>query len=389
MGEGTNGASRASSEASAAPASGAPTTSDAKAHEVREAALRAPAEPASERPSQRPHRIGAEPTWTRISPNDVSELFPVTDLLMAAAWSDGSLDLVEREKVRELLGELAGKPLPLSLEVRVVDFDPERFDLGKTVEAFAKLTPRERRRLVAMVREVCDANGAYDLEEDRFAQALVMALALTDEDVRGLVVKIAPYLTSPTKRAFDVLFSACVLAVIWPLLVGLGLAVKLTSPGPALFRQKRYGAEGKEIEVWKFRSMRVQENGPKVTQATKNDPRITPLGAFLRRTSLDELPQFVNVLLGDMSVVGPRPHAVAHNRHYRTQILEYMLRHHVKPGITGWAQVNGWRGETETLDKMVGRVEHDLEYVTKGSLWMDVKCVWLTVFGRKVRSNAY
>jgi len=386
MGEGTNGASRASNEA------GAQTTSSVEG--AREAALREGAERPSERPSQRPHRIGAEPTWTRMSPNDVSELFPVTDLLMAAAWSDGTLELVEREKVRELLGELAGKPLPLSLEVRVVDFDPERFDLGKTVEAFAKLTPRERRRLVAMVREVCDANDAYDLEEDRFVQALVMALALTDEDVRGLVVKIAPYLTSPTKRAFDVLFSACVLAVIWPPLVGrrcvgIGLAVKLTSPGPALFRQKRYGAEGKEIEVWKFRSMRVQENGPKVTQATKNDPRITPLGAFLRRSSLDELPQFVNVLLGDMSVVGPRPHAVAHNRHYRTQILEYMLRHHVKPGITGWAQVNGWRGETETLDKMVGRVEHDLEYVTKGSLWMDVKCVWLTVFGRKVRSNAY
>ena len=116
------------------------------------------------------------------------------------------------------------------------------------------------------------------------------------------------------------LFSACVLAVIWPLLVGIGLAVKLTSPGPALFRQKRYGAEGKEIEVWKFRSMRVQENGPKVTQATKNDPRITPLGAFLRRSSLDELPQFVNVLLGDMSVVGPRPHAVAHNEQYRKLI---------------------------------------------------------------------
>ncbi|MBX3252187.1 MAG: exopolysaccharide biosynthesis polyprenyl glycosylphosphotransferase [Myxococcales bacterium] len=361
------------------------------------------------RVSERPHRIGAEPTWTRFDPGDVTALFPICDLLMAAAWSDGELERVEREKVRELLAELCqagglvragaderpARPsgdafvLPLALEVRVVDFDPEAFDLSETVKAFASLTPRERRRLVAMVREVCDANDAYDLEEDRFVQALVLALALTEEDVRDLVVTIAPYLTSRTKRAFDVLFAATVLALGWPLLLGIAGAVRATSKGPAIFKQRRYGRGGEEIEVWKFRTMRTQEDGAMVRQATKNDSRITPIGAFLRRTSLDELPQFVNVLRGEMSVVGPRPHAVAHNRHYRTQILEYMLRHHVKPGITGWAQVNGWRGETETLEKMVGRVEHDLAYVTKGSLWMDVRCVWLTVFGRKVRQNAY
>ena len=187
----------------------------------------------------------------------------------------------------------------------------------------------------------------------------------------------------------DVLFAGSFLAAGWPLLLALAAGVKLSSPGPVLFKQRRYGREGQEIEVFKFRTMRVQENGADVRQATRGDARITRFGAFLRRTSLDELPQFVNVLLGDMSVVGPRPHAVAHNRHYRTQILEYMLRHRVKPGITGWAQVNGWRGETDTLDKMVGRVEHDLEYMRRWSLALDLQIVWLTIFGRKVRMNAY
>jgi len=135
--------------------------------------------------------------------------------------------------------------------------------------------------------------------------------------------------------------------------------------------------------------MRVMENGPTVVQAQRNDPRITPVGAFLRRTSLDELPQFLNVLGGSMSLVGPRPHAIAHNELYRTKILEYMRRHKVKPGITGWAQVNGLRGETDTLEKMVARVEHDLHYIQRWSFWLDVKIIFLTVFGRKVRQNAY
>ncbi|MCB9595313.1 MAG: exopolysaccharide biosynthesis polyprenyl glycosylphosphotransferase [Sandaracinaceae bacterium] len=240
-----------------------------------------------------------------------------------------------------------------------------------------------------MVREVCDANDAFDLEEDRFVMALVLTLALTEEDVGDLVFRVAPGLDGPLKRAFDVLFAGTFLATAWPLLVAIGVAVRATSPGPAIFKQLRYGRGGEEIEVWKFRTMGVTENGATVTQATKNDARVTPLGAFLRRTSLDELPQFVNVLFGDMSVVGPRPHAVAHNRHYRTQILEYMLRHKVKPGITGWAQVNGWRGETDTLDKMVGRVDHDLEYLRDWTIWKDLEIVWLTVFGKKVRRNAY
>ena len=169
----------------------------------------------------------------------------------------------------------------------------------------------------------------------------------------------------------------------------IAFCVRMTSPGPALFRQKRYGIDGKSIEVWKFRSMKVMENGTKVTQATRGDNRITPFGAFLRRTSLDELPQFINVLRGEMSIVGPRPHAIAHNEEYRKIISGYMLRHKVKPGITGWAQINGWRGETDTVDKMEKRIEYDLDYIRNWSLFLDLKIVFLTVFKGFINKNAY
>lgn len=181
------------------------------------------------------------------------------------------------------------------------------------------------------------------------------------------------------KRTFDVIFSAAALIFLFPLFILIALAIKLTSRGPVFFRQDRYGLDGRKIGVLKFRSMKVLENDAVVVQATRHDPRVTTVGQFLRRTSLDELPQFVNVLLGDMSVVGPRPHAVAHNEQYRNQVAFYMLRHKVKPGITGWAQINGWRGETDTLDKMAKRVEFDLYYIRHWSLWLDIKIVIKTV----------
>jgi len=167
-------------------------------------------------------------------------------------------------------------------------------------------------------------------------------------------------------------------------------AIKLTSKGPAIFKQTRYGLDGKPIQVWKFRSMKVMENDDsKIIQATKNDPRITTLGQFLRKTSLDELPQFINVLLGDMSIVGPRPHAVAHNEEYRDLIEGYMLRHKAKPGITGWAQINGFRGETDTIDKMKGRVDYDIEYIRNWSVLFDCKIIFLTIIKGFKHSNAY
>jgi putative colanic acid biosynthesis UDP-glucose lipid carrier transferase len=172
-------------------------------------------------------------------------------------------------------------------------------------------------------------------------------------------------------------------------MLAIALAVKLSSPGPVIFSQRRYGLYGEEIIVYKFRSMTVAEDGANVVQATKNDARVTPVGAFLRRSSLDELPQFINVLQGRMSIVGPRPHAVAHNEQYRKLIKGYMLRHKAKPGITGWAQVNGLRGETETLDKMEARIRYDLDYLRSWSLWLDLWIILRTVKVVLKRDNAH
>lgn len=191
------------------------------------------------------------------------------------------------------------------------------------------------------------------------------------------------------KRCEDVIIASIILMLIFPLLMIIALMVKLTSPGPVIFKQTRYGIDGKAIRVWKFRTMKVMENDSIVKQATKNDSRVTKVGSFLRKTSLDELPQFINVLSGQMSIVGPRPHAVAHNEQYRNLIEGYMLRHKVKPGITGWAQINGWRGETDTLDKMEKRIEFDLEYIREWSIWLDLKIILLTVFKGFVSKTAY
>lgn len=191
------------------------------------------------------------------------------------------------------------------------------------------------------------------------------------------------------KRSFDIVVSViAILLLALPMLI-IALLIKLTSKGPVLFKQDRYGLDARPIKVFKFRSMTVMDNGDTVRQATKGDARITPLGAFLRRTSLDELPQFFNVLLGDMSVVGPRPHAVAHNEQYRKLVDFYMLRHKVKPGITGWAQINGWRGETDSLEKMEKRVEYDLAYIKNWSLFWDAKIVFLTFFRGFTGKNVY
>jgi putative colanic acid biosynthesis UDP-glucose lipid carrier transferase len=177
-----------------------------------------------------------------------------------------------------------------------------------------------------------------------------------------------------------------VLAV--PLLL-VAIAIKLTSRGPVFFRQRRYGLDGREILVWKFRTMTVCEDGHQVTQAGKKDARVTRLGGVLRRTSIDELPQLFNVMEGSMSLVGPRPHAAAHNEQYRKMIEGYMLRHKVKPGITGLAQVRGWRGETDTLEKMQRRVECDHEYIREWSLWLDLSILFRTISVVLARKNAY
>lgn len=192
------------------------------------------------------------------------------------------------------------------------------------------------------------------------------------------------------KEVEDKVLAALIVLLISPVLLTVAAGVKLSSPGPVLFRQARHGWDGKQIEVWKFRSMKLHdESDGQVTQATRSDSRITPFGAFIRKTSLDELPQFFNVLQGRMSIVGPRPHAVAHNEQYKQLIPHYLLRHRMKPGITGWAQVNGLRGETDTLDKMRARVEYDLFYIEHWSVWLDLRIIAQTALKMFFDRSAY
>ena len=192
------------------------------------------------------------------------------------------------------------------------------------------------------------------------------------------------------KLMFDRLFAALVLIALAPVFVALAIGIKLTSPGPVFFRQTRKGVDGQPFGIYKFRSMSVhQEEHGRVTQATRNDSRVTKLGGFMRRTSLDELPQFLNVLLGQMSVVGPRPHAIEHDDLYKDQVYGYMHRYRIKPGITGWAQVNGYRGATTKVEKMEARVKFDLFYIQNWSFWFDMKIVFITIFKGFVNRNAF
>jgi len=190
------------------------------------------------------------------------------------------------------------------------------------------------------------------------------------------------------KRLLDMILAGAALVLLSPMMLMLACFIKLDSPGPALFRQTRNGFNGKSFSILKFRSMRVLENGPVIQQATRDDPRVTQFGRVLRRTNLDELPQLFNVLRGEMSLVGPRPHAAAHNNEYEQRIATYAFRYHVKPGITGWAQVNGYRGETRTVALMQKRVEYDLWYINNWSIWLDAK-VLLRTLALGLQRSAY
>ena len=236
-------------------------------------------------------------------------------------------------------------------------------------------------RIVELLEELQDTTASVFFVPDVFGISIIQGRL---QEIHGMpVVGLCETPFTGTnrlvKRLSDLVLATLILAALSPLLLALAIGVKLSSPGPVVFRQRRNGLDGEEIVIYKFRSMRSVEDGPEIRQAMKDDPRITPFGAFLRRTSLDELPQFINVLQGRMSIVGPRPHAVAHNEQYRQLIRAYMVRHKVRPGITGWAQVHGLRGETETLEKMQQRVEYDLEYLRNWSLRLDLQIIARTI----------
>lgn len=272
-----------------------------------------------------------------------------------------------------------------------VDSAIEQARQGQVETLFIALPMHATDRIKYVLDELGDTTANVHLIPDMFMYQLVYSrlglvgqmqtISVYDNPMQGAYGLI--------KRLEDLFLATVILVVIAIPMMIIAAGVKLSSPGPVLFKQDRYGVDGKKIKVWKFRSMRTMDNGADVKQATKGDPRVTRFGAFLRRTSLDELPQFFNVLQCTMSVVGPRPHAVSHNEMYRRKVRYYMLRHKIKPGITGWAQVNGWRGETDTDEKMAMRIKFDIDYIQNWSLWMDFKIVIFTFFRGFAGKNVY
>jgi putative colanic acid biosynthesis UDP-glucose lipid carrier transferase len=289
-------------------------------------------------------------------------------------FDDRQADRLHLNAAPQLLGTLA----------QVSDFIRER----GVREVYITLPLGSQPRIVQLLEQIQGTTASLFFVPDVFGISIIQGRL---QDINGVpVVGICETPFTGTnelaKRISDIVLASLILLLISPLLLAVAIGVKLSSPGPVIFKQRRNGLDGEEIVVYKFRSMRALDDGQVVRQATRADPRVTRFGAFIRRTSLDELPQFVNVLQGRMSIVGPRPHAVAHNEEYRKLIKAYMVRHKVKPGITGWAQVNGLRGETDTIEKMKARVEYDLEYLRNWSLALDlqiiVRTARLVVFDR-------
>ena len=310
-----------------------------------------------------------------------------------------------------LAGQIRANPL---LGVRVAGFFDDRSAdrsagirsgamLGKLdqLAAYAKahrvdiiyitLPMASQQRIVQLLNDLQDTTASIYFAPDIFLCDLIQARVTTIGALPVMSVCETPFagFNGVLKRTSDIVLSLAICALILPVLFGIAVGVKLSSPGPVIFRQRRYGLDGQEIVVYKFRSMTVTEDGAVVRQATRADGRVTRFGALLRRYSLDELPQFINVLQGRMSIVGPRPHAVVHTEMYRKLIRGYMIRHKVKPGITGWAQVNGLRGETNTLDRMEQRIAYDLAYLRRWSLGLDLWIVLKTILIILRDPNAY
>ena len=282
-------------------------------------------------------------------------------------FDDRATDRVHRLAITQRLGNLReAAPYILSRGIK---------------EAFITLPLGSQPRIIDLLENLQGTTASVYFVPDVFGISIIQGRL---QDMNG--VPVVGLCDTPfrgtnelVKRASDLLLAALILLLTLPVLLVVAIGVKLSSPGPVIFKQRRNGLDGEEIVVYKFRSMRAQDDAPMLVQATKRDARTTRFGAFIRRTSLDELPQFINVLQGRMSIVGPRPHAVTHNQQYRQLIKAYMVRHKVRPGITGWAQVNGLRGETETLDKMRERVEYDLEYLRNWSLGLDLQIIARTI----------
>lgn len=295
------------------------------------------------------------------------EFAPYADTALLGFFEDRGLDRISREDRYLVLGKIEN----LAAYVKK----------NRVQSVYLSLPMTAQPRILEILDGLKDTTCSIYFVPDMFITDLIQGRSQSVCGVDVISVCDTPFrgFRGFLKRASDIIFSILILLLICPLLLLIAVMVKSTSPGPVIFRQRRYGLDGEQIVVYKFRSMAVTEDGNTIQQATKNDLRITRLGAFLRKTSLDELPQFINVLQGRMSIVGPRPHAVAHNEMYRTLIKGYMVRHKVRPGITGWAQVNGLRGETDKLEKMQARVDFDLDYLRKWSLLLDMMIILKTI----------
>jgi putative colanic acid biosynthesis UDP-glucose lipid carrier transferase len=291
------------------------------------------------------------------------------------------------DRSRQRLGAIGTRDTLLGTMRELATFTKEnRIDL-----IYITLPMASQPRIIQLLDDLRDTTASIYFVPDIFVTDLIQGRTDSVAGLPVVAVCESPFtgMNGIIKRASDIVLSLLILLLITPVLLAIAIAVKASSPGPVLFRQRRYGLDGHEIVVYKFRSMTVCEDGPSIVQATRNDQRVTRVGAVLRRSSLDELPQFFNVLQGRMSIVGPRPHAVAHNELYRGLIKGYMVRHKVKPGITGWAQVNGHRGETDSVEKMQKRIEYDLEYLRHWSLTLDLWIIAKTVLVVLRDRNAY
>jgi putative colanic acid biosysnthesis UDP-glucose lipid carrier transferase len=302
---------------------------------------------------------------------------PLSDLKVRALFDDRSLDRLPTFTNINLLGDIASVP------------EYVRANFIRTIYVCLPMTSQPR--ILKLLDEIRDTTASVYFVPDVFLFDLMQARVDSVGGVPVLAVCESPFhgTVGMMKRWSDIIVAFLAVLLLSPIMVVAAFAVKFTSKGPILFKQKRYGLDGREIEIWKFRSMHIHQEQNVVTQATKGDQRLSPVGAFLRKSSIDELPQFFNVLQGRMSVVGPRPHAVSHNEIYRKIISGYMIRHKVKPGITGWAQVNGARGETETVEKMEKRVEYDLHYLRHWSVKFDFIIMCKTVLAVFKAPNAY
>ena len=302
---------------------------------------------------------------------------PLLGIRIAGFFDDRAAGRIEAMDASATLGSLS----------RLAEYvKAHRIDL-----IYIALPMASQPRILRLLEELHDTTASIYFAPDIHLIDLIQARVDTVGGLPVIAVCESPFYGASglIKRVSDIVLASGILALISPLMLAVAIGVKLSSPGPVLFQQRRYGLDGREIVVYKFRTMRVLEDGNVIRQATRDDPRVTRFGVFLRACSLDELPQFINVLQGRMSVVGPRPHAIAHNEMYRKLIRRYMIRHKVKPGITGLAQVNGLRGETSSLDSMQMRIEYDLAYLRSWSLLLDLQIVLKTILVVLRQQNAY